>query len=184
MTPQQRGPQHGNPFTLMSAQTQVSRPPHGENYQPSIHYPPYSQAWEFPGRVGQGTPQYGTHPLKFTSYIDVVNRHSDVLTETISGDLTFFINKFIELGFVTRTASDNILSQHGVGDGEKARQLLSLLNAHYHRTHNKKKWFHKFVGVFSSVPAYEDLVNMMTVALEMMRCSPVWHSPTQVYLIY
>ena len=80
--------------------------------------------------------EYNIHKLKHIPYIDVVNQHSDVLTETISGDLTFFINKFIELGFVTRTATANILSQHGVGNGEKAGQLLSLLNACYNRTRN------------------------------------------------
>ena len=200
MTPQQRGPQYRESYhspAKMYGQTPV-RPPHGENFQPptpmlgqvrgplhgensqpSTHYPPYSQVWEFPGRVSQGTPQYGTHPLKYTSYIDVVNQHSEILTETISGDLTVFINKFIELGFVTRTATANVLSQHGVGSGEKAGQLLSLLTAHYNRTHNKEKWFDKFVGVFSSEPAYEDLADMMRVALEKMRWSDFGSSVTE-----
>ena len=181
MTPQQRGPQYREnyqpPAHMMDLA--VSGPPHGGSYQPPTPYPPYSQAWEFPGRVAQGTPQYGTHPLKYTSYIDVVNQHSDVLTETISGDLTFFINKFIELGFVTRTATANILSQHGVGSGEKAGQLLSLLNACYNRTCNKEKWFDKFVGVFSSEPAYENLANRMTVALEKIRWSDFGSSLTE-----
>ena len=177
--------------SLMSAQTLVSvrggehsmnpqpmGPQHRGNYQPPIHYPPYSQARQFPGRVAQGTPQYGTHPPKDTPYIDVINQHSEILTETISGDLTFFINKFIELGFVTRTATANVLSQHGVGDGEKAGKLLSLLTAHYNRTRNKEKWFDKFVGVFSSEPAYEDLADMMTVASEKMRWSDFGSSVT------
>ena len=140
------------------------------------HYPPYSPIWD---RASQGTSQYGTHPPKETPYIDVVNQHSDVLTETISGDLTFFINKFIELGFVTRTATTNVLSQHGVGDGEKAGQLLSLLNACYNRTRNKEKLFNKFVGVFSSEPAYKDLADRMTVALEKMRWSDFGSSVTE-----
>ena len=138
-----RGPQHGEnyqPPTQMMGQTPVRGPPHGENFQPSSYYPPDSPAWEFPGRVAQGTPQYGTQPLKYTPYIDVVNKHSDVLTETISGDLTFFINKFIELGFVTRTATANVLSQHGVGNGEKAGQLLSLLTAHYNSEAHNFRW--------------------------------------------
>ena len=125
------------------------------------------------------SPEHTNHQLKHTSYIDVVNQHSDILTETISGDLTFFINKFIELGFVTRTATANVLSQHGVGYGEKAGQLLSLLTAHYNRTHNKEKWFDKFVGVFSSEPAYEDLADVMTVALEKMRWSDFGSSVTE-----
>ena len=115
--------------------------------------------------------EYNIHKLNHTSYIDVVNQHSDVLTETISGDLTFFINKFIELGFVTRKATANVLSQHGVGNGEKAGQLLSLLTAHYNRTPNKEKWFDEFVGVFSSEPAYGNLADRMTVELEKMRWS-------------
>ena len=167
------------PPTQMMGLTPVKGPPHGEDYQPYTHYPPYSQAWEFPGRFAQGTPQYGSHPPKETSYIDVVNQHSDILTETISGDLTFFINKFIELRFVTRTATANVLSQHGVGNGEKAGQLLSLLNGHYNRTRNKEKWFDKFVGVFSSEPAYENLADMMTVALEKMRWSDCGFSVTE-----
>ena len=182
MTPQQRGPQHGGnyqPPTHMTSPTLVSRPPHGESYQPPTHYPPYSQAWEFPGRVAHGTPQYGTHPPKDTPYIDVVNQHSDILTDTISGDLTFFINKFIELGFVTRTATANVLSQHGVGNGEKAGQLLSLLNACYDRTCNKENWFDKFVGVFSFEPAYESLADRMIVALEKMRWSDFGPSVTE-----
>ena len=172
MTPQQMGPQHrGNYYTPAPMLGQVRGPLHGENYLPPTHYPPHSQAWEFSGRVAQGTPLYDTHLLKYTPFIDVVNQHSDVLTETISGDLIFFISKFIELGFVTRTATANVLSQHGVGNGEKAGQLLSLLNACYNRTPNKEKWFDKFVGVFSSDPAYENLADMMTVALEKMRWS-------------
>ena len=161
------------------------------------HYPPYSPVWD---RASRGTSQYGTHPLKYTPYIDVVNQHSDVLTETISGDLIFFINKFIELGFVTRTATANVLSQHGVGDGEKAGQLLSLLTACCNRTRNKEKWFDKFVGVFSSEPAYEDLADRMTVALEKMRWrdfgssvteplpqlgkSPLFRSPMDAFVHY
>ena len=125
------------------------------------------------------SPEYTTHQLKHTSCIDVVNQHSDILTETISGDLTFFSNKFIELGFVTRTSTANVLSQHGVGDGEKAGQLLSLLTACYNRTHDKEEWFDEFVGVFSSEPAYEDLADMMTVALEKMKWSDFGSSVTE-----
>ena len=176
-----RGPPSGEnyqPPTHMMGLA-VRGAPHRENYQPSTHYLPYSQAWEFPGRVAHGSPQYGTHPLKYTPYIDVVNQHSEILTETISGDLTFFINKFIELGFVPRRATDDVLSQHGVGNGEKAGQLLSLLTAHYNRTHNKKNWFDKFVSVFSSDPAYENLADMMRVALEKMRWSDFGSSVTE-----
>ena len=175
---QVRGPPYGENFrppTQMMGQKQVTAPPHVENSQPSR---PYSQAQEFPDRVAQGTSQYGTHPPKEIPYIDVVDQHSDVLTETISGDLTFFINKFLELGFVARTATDNVLSQHGVGNGEKAGQLLSLLTACYNRTHNKEKWFDKFVGVFSSDPAYENLANRITVALEKMKRSDFGSSAT------
>ena len=169
------------PSSLMSAQSllEVRRPSSREYDRPSIHYLPYSQTWQFPGRVAQGTSQYGTHTLKYTPYIDVINQHNNVLTETIGDDLTFFINKFIELGFATRTATANILSQRGVGNGEKAGQLLSLLTAHYNRTHNKEKWFYKFVGVFSSEPPYEDLANIMTVTLQKMRWSDFGSSGTE-----
>ena len=177
-----RGSPHGEnyqPPTQMMGQMPVRRPQHWENYQPPTPYPPYSPPWEFPSRISHGTPQYGTHPLKYAPYIDIINQHSDVLTETISGDLTFFISKFIELGIVTRTAADDILSQHGVGNGEKAGQLLSLLTAHYNRKPNKKKWFDIFLGMLSSEPAYKNLADRMTIALEKMRWSDFGSSVTK-----
>ena len=66
-----------------------------------------------------------------------------------------------------------------MGNREKTRQLLSLLTACYNRTQNKDKWFYKFVGVFSSEPAYEDLADIMTAALENMRSSPVTEPPNE-----
>ena len=177
-----RGAPHGEyyqPRTQMMGQLTVRGPSFEKNYQPPTPYPSFSQAWESPGRVFHGTPQYDTHPLKYAPYIDIIEQHSDVLRETISGDLTFFINKFIELGIVTRTATDEILSHHGAGNGEKARQLLSLLNAHYNRKPNKKKWFDKFIGMFSSEPAYKDLANRMTIASEKMRWSDFGSSVTE-----
>ena len=92
---------------------------------------------------------------------DVINRHTSDLTRTIGKDLTYFSNKFIELGFISRDASDDITEQRGIGKREKGSQLLSLVIDHFHRSQNKKNLFDEFVGVFSSEAAYEDLATRM-----------------------
>ena len=96
---------------------------------------------------------------------NVINRHTSDLTRTIGDDLTYFSNKFIGLGFISRNASKNILTKRGVGDEEKGSQLLSLVIDHFQRSRNKKNWFDEFVGLFSSEAAYEDLATSMTIDL-------------------
>ena len=92
---------------------------------------------------------------------DVISRHTSGLTRTIGNDLPYFSNKFIELRFISRDASDDITTQRGVGNREKSSQLLSLVIDHFQRSCNKKNLFDKFVGVFSSEAAYEDLATRM-----------------------
>ena len=74
-------------------------------------------------------------------------------------------NKFIELGFISRDAYNDIKTQRGVGNREKGSQLLNLVIDHFQRSHYKKNCFDKFVGVFSSEAAYENLATRMTEAL-------------------
>ena len=113
---------------------------------------------------------------------NVINRHSSDLTRTIGNDLTFFSNKFIELGFISRDASRNILTKHGIGNGEKGSQLLNLVIDHFQRSHYKKKFFDEFVGVYSSEAAYKDLATSMardlttSMAEEFKYCT--FHTPS------
>ena len=93
---------------------------------------------------------------------NVINRHTSDLARTIAKNLTYFSNKFIQLGFINRDASDNILTKHGIGIAEKGSQLLSLVIDNFNTSHNKKNWFYNFVCVFSSEAAYEDLATRMT----------------------
>ena len=114
--------------------------------------------------------------------VNVINRHTSALTRTIGNSIQYFSNKFIELGFISRDASDNILTKHGIGKGEKGSQLLSLVIDNFNITHNKKDWFDKFVGVFSSEDAYKDLATSMTrdltttMAEEFKYCT--YHTPS------
>ena len=93
---------------------------------------------------------------------NVIKRYTSDLTRTIGNDLTYFSNKFFELRFITRAESRDILKRHGVGNGEKDNQLLSLVIDNFRRSRDKKRWFDKFVSVFSSKAAYEDLATRMT----------------------
>ena len=92
----------------------------------------------------------------------MINSHIGILTDTISLDLVYFSAKFVESGFVTQTATTNILTKQGIGNGEKAYQLLNLVTTNYKIALHKQEWFHKFVAVFSSKAAYEDLALMLT----------------------
>ena len=127
---------------------------------------------------------------------NVINRHASDLTRTIGNDLTYFSEKFIELGFISRDASHKILTKHGIGNGgkgnqllglvirrnaskniltkkgmgdeEKGSQLLSLVIKHFQRSCNNKNLFDEFVSVFSSKAAYKYLATSMTSDLTIL----------------
>ena len=92
----------------------------------------------------------------------MINSHISLLTDTISHDLTYFSTKFIESCFVTQTATTDILTKQGVGDRDKASQLLDCVTTNYETAPQKQEWVAKFVAVFSSQPAYEGLAALLT----------------------
>ena len=96
---------------------------------------------------------------------DVINRHTSDLTLTIGNDLQYFSNKFIELGFIRRAASDDILTS-GMGNREKGSHLLRLVIINCHTSRKKREWFSNFVSVFANEAAYNDLATSMTEVFE------------------
>ena len=118
---------------------------------------------------GAQHPQLPALPLTITTgatdyliliTVEVINRHTSALTAAIGNDINHFSNKFIELGFLSRTAADEILTKLGIGTGEKSRQLLNCVIENC-RMSRHKEWFNKFVFVFLSEAAYRDLANRM-----------------------
>ena len=93
--------------------------------------------------------------------ISVIKSHIGILTDIISLHLIHFSNQFIESGFITQTASRNILTKHGIGDTEKASQLLNLVTTNYEIVLDKQEWTDKFIATFSSQEAYKDLAAML-----------------------
>ena len=91
----------------------------------------------------------------------VINSHTSDLARMIGNDLSFFSNRFIELGFITRDAANDIVTQR-VGTGEKGSQLLNCVVTNSRISHDKKEWFDKFVSVFSSQAPYAHLARSMT----------------------
>ena len=81
------------------------------------------------------------------------------LTDTVSGDLTYFSPKFIESGFITQTAASTVLSKLGISDGDKASQLLNCLGLNYTTVTDKQEWVDKFIAIFSSQAAYASLAD-------------------------
>ena len=121
-----------------------------------MQYPPLSASST---RVASTPSEYGTSYQP--SALDVINRHSTALTTTIGNNVPFFSNKFIELGFITRIAADDIHTKLGIGSQDKGLQLLKLVIGNYHISRDKMKWFDKFVAVFLSEAAYTDLATDM-----------------------
>ena len=95
----------------------------------------------------------------------MINSHISKFTDTISHDLTYVSTKFIESGFITQTATTCILTKLGVGDRDKASQLLDCVTTNYKTAPQKQEWVDKFVAVFSSQPAYEGLAALLTEKL-------------------
>ena len=93
--------------------------------------------------------------------LDVIGSHMAVLADTISLDLTYFSNKFIESGFITLTAASGVLSKLGISDGDKASQLLYRVRENYKIALKKLVWAEKFIAIFSSQAAYTDLATML-----------------------
>ena len=94
-----------------------------------------------------------------SSAVEVIHRHSTALTNAIGNNFHYFSNKFIELGFVTRTAANDIPTIVGIGNMERGHQLLKLVIDNCNISPDKKKWLEKFLAVFSCEPAYETLAT-------------------------
>ena len=112
--------------------------------------------------------------------VEVINRHSTELTTAIGSDFHYFSNKFIELGFVTRTAAGDISTKLGIGHEEKGHRLLNFVIVNCNASLDKKKWFSKFVAVFSPVATYTDLATSMIEDFSSdkhsARAPPVYHN--------
>ena len=78
---------------------------------------------------------------------EVIKRHTTELTTALGNDFHYFFGKFIELGFVTRTAAGDISTKLGIGNEEKGHQLLTLVIANYNtsRCASRCTWLEKVV---------------------------------------
>ena len=94
-------------------------------------------------------------------FLNVMDEHTTAVTDTVSLDLTYFSNKFIESGFITQTAASEVLSKLGVSAGDKSRELLHLARQNYKISLKKQVWADKFIAVFSSQAAYSDLATLL-----------------------
>ena len=97
----------------------------------------------------------------FADWVEVLDYQITALADTVRGDLTYFSNKFIECGFITQTAANDILSKLGVSNGDKARELLHLVRQNYNISLKKQLWSEKFISIFSSQAAYHDLAMLL-----------------------
>ena len=87
----------------------------------------------------------------------MIGEHTTAVTDTVSLDLAYFSNKFIESGFITQTAASEVLSKLGVSAGDKSRELLHLVRQNYKTSLKKQVWADKFI----SQAAYSDLATLL-----------------------
>ena len=109
----------------------------------------------------------GSYPHHYSVghlFENTIKVYTTDLTNVIGNDLTYFSSKFIELGFLTRDSANNILTAHGIGNGEKGNRLLNDVIKNLSISRNKERWFEEFVSVFSPVSAYRDLATSMIEA--------------------
>ena len=93
--------------------------------------------------------------------LEVMNSHAVILSRIVSRDLTNFSNKFVEKGFITRSATDEVLSQHAVGNSNKASQILEGVKENYDYSLKRQEWAEKFISTFSSEAAYRDFAETL-----------------------
>ena len=91
----------------------------------------------------------------------MIRKLISILTDTISLDLIHFSSQFIESGFTTAAATDDVFTKHGISNRDKARQLLNLVTSNYEIALDKQEWTEKFIATFSSQEAYKDLAAML-----------------------
>ena len=96
-----------------------------------------------------------------TDFLNVMDEHTTAVSDTVSLELTYFSNKFIESGFITQTAASEVLSKLGVSAGDKSRELLHLARQNYKTSLKKQVWADKFIDIFSSQAAYSDLATLL-----------------------
>ena len=110
-----------------------------------------------------------------------MDEHTTAVTDTVSLDLAYFSNKFVESGFITQTAASEVLSKLGVSAGDKSRELLHLARQNYKTSLKKQVWADKFIAIFSSQAAYSDLATLLrgeTSTAGMAICSNTVYSST------
>ena len=90
-----------------------------------------------------------------------MDEHTTAVTDTVSLDLIYFSDKFIESGFITQTAASEVLSKLGVSAGDRSRELLHLARQNYKTSLKKQVWADKFIAIFSSQAAYSDLATLL-----------------------
>ena len=154
------------PNPLLTDDSSVSRQPTPTHTSAT----PPLQSSPHPQSAVSGSPAY--HQSRIETVEDVINIHRSALTRAVGNNLTYFSNKFIELGFISSEAYENIRTKLGVGEREKGSQLLSLVTDNASTARDKKEWLQNFISAFSQERAYSDLATTMTECSSNIYTSP------------
>ena len=136
------------PVGGINEETATKRP----RIEPVLHPEPHSHSSQY---------QYHSARKSDLARIieEVINRHTTELSTLIGDDEVYFTNEFIRLGIITRHSSKEIRTTCGIGNGERGRRLLDTVTTNIGGSRDR---FEKFVSVFSSEPAYQELATSMT----------------------
>ena len=123
------------------------------------------------------SPQPSVQPVPAVSDREaVINRHTSHLTETFGNDLQAFSGRFVECGFISSTAANEISSKLGIGNQQKGSELLNLVIANCRVTRDSRKWFNTFLNVLSSERAYEELSSIIREEFMALQPPPQYHT--------
>ena len=115
-----------------------------------------------------------------TPAVEVINRHTSHLTETFGNDLQTFSGRFVECGFISSSAANDISSKHGIGNQQRGSELLNLVIANCRVTCDSRKWFDTFLKVLSSERAYEELSSSIREEFTALHSSSVHNTAESV----
>lgn len=103
-------------------------------------------------------------PQEISAIRQNLSHITDVIT--IGGNLQWFANQLVENAFITQVVSGGILDMNGITPAEKASKMLNSVFEKLRNSDRKKRWFDKFVAIFSKEAAYAELVNKLRKSYE------------------
>ena len=91
----------------------------------------------------------------------MISNYISELNDTISVDLMYFSDNFVENNFITKRAARDVHTKMGISNSAKSSELLHKVEVNYTSAEEKQVWVEKFIAIFDSETAYNGLATLL-----------------------